>query len=465
MPKSQASFRNPSGFCENVRMRVLLGIALMTVPLSRLLACSCVGQGTPCSGAGNAAAVFTGTVLEVTDPAWPRPGEITSSALSNRRRAVDSVNPLPRPLRVVRMQVREVLSGIGPEQKQIEIATGMGGGDCGFAFQVGVDYVVYAYKNAEGHLETGICSRTRPMSQAAEDVEYIRAMANAPGTGEIRVRTGLGNTPGKPGVPITAERDGSRYPALTNAAGDAVFTSLPPGAYTIHAELDGDLPDDPTLQLHAKGCLDVTLFRALRINGRVTTRSGEPAARIEVQLRSAEDAPGDSSMTGPDGRYQLRIVKAGQYYLGINLNHTPTRDTPYPRWFYPGADDPASATTIAFSGHPEVRTYDLTLPDRQPERSIDGIVSRTDGQPMPRAVVTIFDASRTVVAQAFADQSGRFSVRVFARTAYRLHAVWPGNTTEEAASAVPMDIEPDTTPLSLRLTLTQPGNSFLDEHR
>src|ERR1035437_5376928 len=372
MPTPKASFHNPSGFCENLCMRVLPWIALMTVPLSRLLACSCVGQGTPCSGAGSSAAVFTGTVLAVTDPVWPRPVGITGSAQSaNRRtgdslnpvpRTGDSLNPVPRPLRVVRMHVREVLSGIGPGQKEIEIATGMGGGDCGFAFQVGVDYVVYAYKNAEGRLETGICSRTRLMSQAPEDVEYIRTMANAPGTGEIRVRTGIGNTPGIPGVPITAERDGSRYPALTNAAGDAMFTGLPPGAYTIHAELDGDLPDDPRLQLNPTGRPDVTLYRILRINGRVTTGNSEPAARIEVQLRSTEDVPGDSAMTGPDGRYQLRIVKAGQYYLGINLNHTPTQDTPYPRWFYPGTDDLASATTIAFSGRPEMRTYDLTLP-------------------------------------------------------------------------------------------------------
>jgi hypothetical protein len=363
------------------------------------------------------------------------------------------------------MRVGEVLTGIAPGQKAIEIMTGLGGGDCGYGFQIGLEYFVYAYKNAEGRLETGICTRTRPVTQAAEDLEYLHAMANAPETGEMRVRTAVGNTPGKPGVPITAERDGSRYHALTNAAGDAVFTSLPAGTYTIHAEMDGDLPDDPLVQLHGKGCVDVTLFRALRIDGRVMTNSGAPAARIEIQLRSAGDVPADGAMTGPDGRYELRIIRPGQYYLGINLNHTATRDAPYPRWFYPGTDDPASATKITFSGHPEVRTYDLTLPGRQPERTIDGIVLRADGQPQPRAVVTIFDASQAVVAQAFADQSGRFALQAFAQTAYRLHAVWPGMTPAEAASAVPMNIEPDTGPLSLRLTLTQPGNSFLDERR
>jgi len=290
-------------------------------------------------------------------------------------------------------------------------------------------------------------------------------MYNAPETGELRVRTGLPDTPRKTGVTIIAERQGSRYAAPTDAAGNALFTGLPAGGYTIHAESDGDLPDDPKVQLYAKGCLDVTLLRTLRITGRVMTRSGLPAARVGVEARYTEDKPGASAMTDADGAYELRIVTRGQFYLGINLNHTPTRDTPYPRWFYPGTEDPAAATRIEFSGKPEIRSYDLTLPDRQPERIIDGIVLSADGLPRPRAVVTVSDASQTIVAQAVADQNGRFALQAFAGIPYRVLAVWPGNTLDAAASAAPMDVQPDDRPLNLRLSLTQPGNLFLEEHR
>jgi hypothetical protein len=450
-------------------MRILLALVLMLAPLTRLSACSCAGPGTPCTAAGSSAAVFTGKVLEITGLSRPLPVGNIGPALASRRsgdysRSGASMSPSPRPLRVVRIQLGEVLSGVDREQKEIEIVTGQGGDDCGYAFQIGVDYVVYAYKNAEGRLETGSCSRTRTLPEATEDIEYFRAMSNAPETGDLRVLTGLADTPGKPGVTIIAEREGSRYRALTNAAGDAVFTGLSPGDYTIHAESDGDLSDDPKVQLHAKGCLDLTLFRTLRITGRVMTRSGLPAARVEVQLRSTQEIPADGAMTDSDGHYDLRIVRAGQYHLGINLNHTPTRDTPYARWFYPGTEDPVLATSIDFSGRPEVRTYDFTLPDRQPERAIEGIVLRTDGQPMPRAVVTVFDSSKAIVTQAFAGQNGRFALHVFVGTSYRLLAVWPGNT-EEAVSALPLDIQPDSSPLSLRLTLTQPGNLFLEEYR
>ena len=80
-------------------------------------------------------------------------------------------------------------------------------------------------------------------------------------------------------------------------------------------------------------------------------------------------------------------------------------------------------------------------------------------------MVTVFDSLHSPVGAESADPNGRFALRLFAGTAYRLLAVWTGNTPEEAISAMPLDIQPDTSPLNLRLTLTQPGNSYLEEQR
>ena len=66
-----------------------------------------------------------------------------------------------------------------------------GGGDCGYPFQTGTEYVIYAYKNSDGRLETGICSRTRPLAEAGDDVAYFHSMASAPATGTLRVQTGI----------------------------------------------------------------------------------------------------------------------------------------------------------------------------------------------------------------------------------------------------------------------------------
>jgi hypothetical protein len=448
-------------------MRLLVAAALIILPWPRLWGCSCAGGSTPCSAAGSAAAAFIGTVLNVADPPAPviTPGTGPTGTRRMAHRLADNSTPPVRQLRTIRIRIGEVLSGVKLGQQEIEILTGFGGGDCGYPFQIGSEYVVYAYKNSDGRLETGICSRTRPLAEAGDDVAYFHSMASASATGTLRVQTAYPGLPGKRDVAIIAEQSGSGYRSMTNAAGEALFANLPAGDYSIHAESDGDLPDDPGVQLHSKGCVSLTLFRALRLVGHVTTRSGEPAGRIEVQFRSTQDSRGDGVMTDTQGRYEIRIVRPGQYYLGVSLNHSPSRDTPYPRWFYPGTGDPSLATTIDFSGKPETRTYDFTLPDQQSRRTIDGFVLRRDGQPMPRAVVTVLDDSQNVAAQAFADLKGFFSVAVFSGMPYRLHTVWPGNTPADAASAVPINIAPGSELLNLQLVLTRPGNSFLESRK
>src|SRR5438876_5868506 len=276
-------------------MRILLVVLFLLSPAPRLDACTCGGPGTPCHAAGQSAAAFAGTVIEITFVPAQFPVEATASSVGRRRsgRGAAEFARIKPGFRVVRMRVGEVLSGVAPGQNEIEIATGMGGGDCGYPFQPGEDYVVYAYKNAEGRLETGICSRTKPLAQAAEDLRYFHAMAGAPATGEMRVFTQQPGIPSRSGVSIVADREGLRYRAQTNAAGAATFTGLPPGEYSIHVESDGDLPDDPKIQLYAKGCREVFLLRTLRIIGRVMTKDGMPAARVEVEVRSTSQTAAD----------------------------------------------------------------------------------------------------------------------------------------------------------------------------
>ncbi len=362
------------------------------------------------------------------------------------------------------MRVRDALSGVSPGQTEIEIVTGQGGGDCGYAFQPGIDYVVYAHLDGEGRLATSICSRTRPLDQAEEDSVYFRKMAQAPVTSELRVLTSFAGAPGRPGVTIRAEGRGGLYSAQTDAAGVATFPQLQPGEYSIHQESDGDLPGDPKVQVRTKGCVDVRLLRTLELVGQVTTKDGRPAARIEVEVGSSRGLEA-SAMTDAEGRYQLRVSRPGLYQLGVNLTHTATRETPYPRWFYPGTEAPSAAANVEFLGRPDRRTYDFVLPERQKERELEGSVWMADGRPAPVVRLFALDSSQAVVAQETAGPNGHFSLRVFAGVPYELHAVWPGNTPADAISAVPTDIPAGSGSLTLRLTLDQAGNSFADASR
>jgi hypothetical protein len=62
----------------------------------------------------------------------------------------------------------------GGQQKNIRIRTGVGGGDCGFHFEVGEQYLVYAFADESGQLSTGICSGTALLEESKTDLSYLR---------------------------------------------------------------------------------------------------------------------------------------------------------------------------------------------------------------------------------------------------------------------------------------------------
>lgn len=69
----------------------------------------------------------------------------------------------------------------GKARKTLILKTGLGGGDCGYRFEVGKTYLVYAYSTDEQMpnnngvtLETNICSRTQILNRATKDIEILK---------------------------------------------------------------------------------------------------------------------------------------------------------------------------------------------------------------------------------------------------------------------------------------------------
>ncbi len=107
-------------------------------------ACSCVEPGPPAAEAVRADAVFAGEVVGVEPVA--RQG-------------------LPR-LRVT-FALTAVWKGV-PEGDTVSVHTARDSSTCGYPFELGERYLVYAHATPDG-LATGICSRTRRESAAAPD--------------------------------------------------------------------------------------------------------------------------------------------------------------------------------------------------------------------------------------------------------------------------------------------------------
>jgi hypothetical protein len=62
----------------------------------------------------------------------------------------------------------------GTPGPSVLVLTGQGGGDCGYRFEPGEEYLVYAYRGLDGAPATDICRRTRPVSAAAADLAFLR---------------------------------------------------------------------------------------------------------------------------------------------------------------------------------------------------------------------------------------------------------------------------------------------------
>ncbi len=62
----------------------------------------------------------------------------------------------------------------GVQDKNIQVRTGLGGGDCGFDFEVGKQYLVFASKDESGRLSTGICDGTTLLEERQASLSYLR---------------------------------------------------------------------------------------------------------------------------------------------------------------------------------------------------------------------------------------------------------------------------------------------------
>lgn len=155
--------------------------------------------------------------------------------------------------RAVRFTVDETFKG---EPRGVrEVWTGQGYGDCGFDFELGHKYLVYAYRHADNDRdETSICSRTREFSEASADVAFLRAARDGmvkPSVFGIVTRDldefrrrALSWTDGPAqfpaaGVQVSVESEGEKFSTQTDGSGQFAFENLPAGQYILNAVAEG----------------------------------------------------------------------------------------------------------------------------------------------------------------------------------------------------------------------------------
>jgi hypothetical protein len=314
---------------------LLLVMAVSLAVPSATEACSCYSSGPACQAAWSADAIFSGTVRSIE----------VSEQFNGNRQVLETV---------IRFDVEQRFLNVPPGP--IEIVTD-GLSTCSYRFTRGEKYVVYARRLEDGRLTTSICSRTRPLAEAAEDVKYLSALPAARTGARVygRINEWVHHPADAEGVDhgplenitVSIGSAGLVRDLVTDRNGEYELRGLPLGSVSVSiATPHGFAPEAPrqfeVTDLRACIAADFTLRAESSAHGLVVDDAGRPLPGILVEAVAEElagykpDAIFEPARTDERGKFVFQRLPPGVYVFGVNVTkgrHTPPSG---PATFLPG---------------------------------------------------------------------------------------------------------------------------------
>jgi len=413
-------------------------LAIMTLLLlsSSVSACLCPGV-TPCKAYADSEAVFVGLVT--TTKIETVKGRFPPNAISTTTTGGEGP--------VASFRVEEAFLGVNA--KVVEVSGG--GTNCDYYFEEGKRYLVYASRSPDGHvLYTNACSGTKSLSEAQEDLQYLRSAARrvAGGTisGVVNQKFATGGEAAStfkpiPKAKVFLEAGTRRFSTIADEKGSFEFRGIPGGSYKIRtypvtnyssANVMAEQPiSEWEIVVPRHGCLDTwfVLQPDGEISGTVIDDTGVIPKDVEVQLVSADKKPTpdnvESTMLNEDRSFKFSFLPPGRYILGFNLIDGPSLYSPYPEFYYPGVSERDRATVIVIGEHQKVNELYLPRPLRLGERIIEGVAVLPDGSPLVSDCSIQLRNPRTGYREGncvSSDKEGRFSIKAIEGQTYELSA-------------------------------------------
>jgi hypothetical protein len=157
------------------QLRAFLLACAVGASIDEALACQCGTIWEPPEAVAHATAVFSGRVVSIRDHVtWWREAWIrVHNWIADQPICGDPETYV----RDCGLEVEIVVerSFKGEVGSTVQVRTGRGGGDCSYSFAVGERYLVYAGSFSTGELTTGMCYRTRRLSDAEMDLAFLEA--------------------------------------------------------------------------------------------------------------------------------------------------------------------------------------------------------------------------------------------------------------------------------------------------
>lgn len=345
-------------------------LTLVSLATEAIASCSGNNLGLPCVEYWRAHAVFIGVANRVDTVPNESPLAIGSYSSTTAH-----------------FTVEEPFKGVGGTAIVFEA------NQCGYLFKEGERYLVYAHRNlTTNKLEVLLGNtRTQPLSQAIEDLKYIRGLASGePGSRVFgRVTQSTYNINNKDvdvgslkNAKIMLEGGNHHVEVVTDSEGRYEFEGLPAGTYRIRADLPAYLDyQEQSIKVAGHGCVphDILAWRKAQIAGTVFDSTGESLIRVPVSLVPADASPEaifaedkdrevwPLSVTTLQGRFSFSRLPPGRYLLILNRTDNERsqgrqREPAIPLLFYPGVMSLGAATVIVIGTDDEPREYDFRLP-------------------------------------------------------------------------------------------------------
>jgi hypothetical protein len=402
---------------------VFIALALLSFFVERVEACSCASGETLCDAYQKASAIFVGITLSDV----PASSQHEVYALGKGKETVTWQEKL------FRFSIEQSFKGI--EGTEVEVQTGLDGGDCGYGFKKGERYLVYArFDSKTNRYHTSICSRTRLYSGASEDLDFLRGLPDSATStrisGTIRHYTNETNKGGyrisRPmsGIKVLITGQGQTVQAITNDDGVYQVVGLQPGTYKVKAEAPANLSGkELEIKLTVGGCAaaNILIQSDGQISGRITNNQGQAIGHAKVRLipvaaeKSQNSTSGlllsKSEYTDQDGRYKFQELPPGKYYLGVNIDEEPRGSWPYPKTYFPGTPDQDKATVIVIEEGEKLTEYSISLPQALPITTIEGAFLWSDGSPVNPGNISCTDLAQKggkFYGGGEVDKQGRF---------------------------------------------------------
>jgi hypothetical protein len=218
--------------------------------------------------------------------------------------------------------VRVLRSYRGQASGTVMVMTGLGGGDCGFDFETGKQYLVYASEVGSGMFFTSICTGTSSKEEAGPALRLLRG--EAPTSDDLLDR-------------------------------QSYYEKVQP-------------------KLKATAC------------GRVTREDGTPAGKISVDMTQVRDEPfppksaSDPNLSKPDGTFCISGISPGRYVLTadtLDFHHDL-------RWmgYYPGVTQRADAKILEIAAGANLRDLNFSI-RKQRVYTVSFRIVATDGSRLP----------------------------------------------------------------------------------